>query len=181
MPRTITDQEWDDLQRSKMTAAFSEDLFNDPRFNREIKGFIKKKHPQLPIPDFDLENRVTATFALEKKKRDDEENARRQRQQDAQLKKAREETKKKYGFTDEAMGDLEKFMLEKNIGDYDVAASYKAAKDPKPVEAQFQERNWNHGRTEAFKKVAEDPERWAQGELMGAITRDMARMKQQAF
>lgn len=181
MPRTIADHEWEDLQRSKVTAAFAEDLFNDPRFNREIKSVIKRKHPNLSIPDFDLENRVTATFAAERKKNEDAETARRQKQQDAQLKKARRETQEKYKFTEEAMADLEKFMLEKNIGDYDVAASYKAAKDPKPIEAQFQQLEWGHGKTDAFKEIAKDPEGWARNELMGSITRDMQRMKQQQF
>lgn len=173
MPKQLSDEEYAYLQSRKVTADFMENIYNDPQLNKETKALIKKKYPNLSIPDYDLENKIDARF----KQRDAELIARRQKQQDEKWKQKRAEIQKQYSFTDEGMTDLEKFMMEKGIGDYDVAAHYKAAKNPKAVEPNLDGHLWNHSKKEGFAEIARDPEAWGQKELMGAIYRDMERMK----
>src|SRR5580698_1927558 len=58
MPRTISDEEYKYLQDKRMTADFVESIYNDPQLNKEAKRLIKRKYPNLAIPDFDLETKV---------------------------------------------------------------------------------------------------------------------------
>jgi hypothetical protein len=77
------------------------------------------------------------------------------------------------------MNDLEKMMIERNIGDYEVAATYHAAKNPKTSDptAAYQDQYWNHGRGDAWKEIATDPEAWGRKELMAAMKRDAERSR----
>ena len=79
------------------------------------------------------------------------------------------------------MTELEKMMVERGVGDYEVAAHWKAAKDPKPVEAQYNDGHWNHSKKEGWEQIAKDPEGWARSQLMGAATRDIERAKGQDY
>ena len=79
MPRTITDDEYNFLQNKRMTADFVESIYNDPQLNKEAKRLIKRKYPNLSIPDFDIEEKVNARLDSEKKARDDAERNRRPR------------------------------------------------------------------------------------------------------
>jgi hypothetical protein len=81
-----------------------------------------------------------------------------------------------YGFTDDAMGELEKFMLDNNVGSYEIAAGYKAVKNPQ-TSLPTHGSNWNHDRTDAFKEIASDPEAWGRNEFLKAIAKDEARAK----
>lgn len=171
--RTITDEEYAYLKGRDVTAGFVESIYNDPRLTNEAKALIKKKYPNLPIPEYDIEQKIERRFA----QRDAEINQRKHQRQVAGWKEKRAEVQKQYGFTEDGMKDLEKFMVARNIGDYEVAASYKAAKDPKPVEAQFNSQYWHHDKKEGFKEIASDPEAWGQKEIMAAIQRDMERAK----
>jgi hypothetical protein len=178
MAKSISDEEYEYLQSRKQTADFVESIYNDPALADEAKRLIKKKYPSLPIPDYDLKNEMRGTFAAERKARDDEQAARRKQRQNENWQKKRAATQKEYGFTDEGMKDLEKMMVERNIGDYDAAAAYKAARDPKPVDAQFNT-HWEHHKKAGWDDIAKDPEAWGRKEIMGAIARDSQRIKQQ--
>lgn len=175
MPREITDEEWNFLQGRKQVADFVETIWNDPTLSKEAKRLVKKKYPQVAIPDLDIEESVNERLDKEKKEREDAEKARRDEEQDKSYKELRAKTQKEYGFTDEGMADLEKFMLERNIGDYEVAASYRASKEPKPSEANAdagRDHFWNHSKQEGFADISADPEGWARKEILGAIRRD---------
>jgi hypothetical protein len=65
MPRTISDEEYKYLQDKRMTADFVESIYNDPTLNKEAKRLIKRKYPNLAIPDFDLEQKVEQRFSAE--------------------------------------------------------------------------------------------------------------------
>jgi hypothetical protein len=75
------------------------------------------------------------------------------------------------------MKELEKFMFERNVGDYEVAATYHAAKNPKPSEptAGYKDPYYNFGKGDLFKEIAKDPEGWGRDEIIKAIRNDEAR------
>jgi hypothetical protein len=142
---------------------------------------IKKKYPNMRIDDYDLEQRVEERLNAEKREREDAENARRTEQDQEKFQSLRNKTKERYGFTDEAMTELEKMMVERNVGDYEVAAEYMATKNPKPVDTDHGDGLWHHSKAPGFAEIAKDPEDWGRNEILKALRNDEARNKQQRF
>jgi hypothetical protein len=181
MPRQISDEEYTALQGRKQVADFVESIYNDPSLSNEAKALIKKKYPQIQIPDYDLMNRVEQRLAEDRQEREAEKQAQREQQEQQEYEATRKSTQQKYNLTEEAMADLEKFMVDRNIGDYDVAASYHVSKNPKPSDGGIDDQRWNHTKQEGFKEIASDPEAWGRMEIMKAIRADEERAKQQRF
>lgn len=182
MPREVPDDEYAYLQGRRQVADFVESIYNDPTLSKEAKRLIKKKYPNLPIPDLDIEDRVEARLADDRKKRDDEESAKKRKTEEDGWKEQRSRTQKEYGFTDEGMTDLEKMMVERNIGDYEVAATYHAARNPKPSAPTAQHgQPWRYQDNDTFREIAKDPEAWGRGELMKALKNDEDRTRGRTF
>ena len=182
MPRTIPDEEYQFLQGRRQIADFVESIYNDPQLNREAKALIKKKYPQMAIPDYDIEQRVEERFAADKKERDERETKQRDQTEQQNFQNLRKKTQEQYGFTDKAMEDLEKLMLERNVGDYEVAAQYMASKEPRPSDATaFNDGRWNIDKAPGFAEIAKDPEGWGRSEILKALYNDQDRNKQQRF
>lgn len=177
MPRQVTDEEYNFLQGRRQVADFVESIYNDPTLNKEAKRLIKKKYPQMQIPDLDIEERVDQRFADEKKERDERERKAKEDAEDARFREKRKAVQEEYGFTNEAMTDLEKMMVERNIGDYDVAASFKASRDPKPSDADFDTGRWDYPSTPGFEDIAKDPEGWGRNEILKALRSDQQRAR----
>jgi hypothetical protein len=173
----ISDEEYAFLQGRRQVADFSETLYNDPALNNDLKGIIKKKYPAIQIPDYDIEQKFNQRLDAEKKERDNEKRQQQEAADQEKFKKAREDIQNQYGFTDEGMKDLEDFMVKRNIGDYEVAASYQAAKNPKLSEAEHGNGRWNHSKMKGFADISKDPEGWAENEILGAIRRDADRTR----
>jgi hypothetical protein len=181
MPRQVSDEEFAFLQGRRQVADFVESIYNDPQLTKDAKALIKKKYPNLQIPDYDVEERVEARLARDREERQKEEREKRERADQENFQSLRKKTQEKYGFTDQAMTDLEKLMVDRNVGDYEVAASYMAAQNPTPSEATFSDGRWNHGKAPGFAEIAKDPEGWARGEILHALHNDQERAKQQRF
>jgi hypothetical protein len=173
----ITDDEYNRLLGRAQVADFSESIFNDPALSKHAKALIKAKYPHIQIPDYDLETRFNARLDQDKKEREDAKRAEKEAIERDQWQQNRSRVQKEYGFTDDGMRDLESFMAEKSVGDYDVAATYKAAKNPKPIEANYSNGLWEHSKQEGFAEISKDPEGWARNEILGALRRDEEKMK----
>lgn len=177
MPRTVSDEEYSFLQNKRMTADFVESIYNDPQLNKEAKRLIKRKYPNLAIPDYDLEEKVEKRLsAAEEAKQKEAADRARQADLDA-WNASREKVKKEYGFTDEAMTDLEKWMHEKAVADHEVAAEYRARKNPQTSSPTYDSQFWHHDKAPDFKEIAADPEAWGRKEILGAIHRDEERAR----
>jgi len=177
---TISDEEYNKLMVASHTAAFAESIWNDPALSKEAKRLAKRKYPNLEIPELDIRDEVDARFNAEKKAREDAEAATKQAAEDEAWKKERAEIQQQYGFTDDGMKELEEFMVKNNVGSYEVAASYKASKQPKPSDATYGgDHFWNHRQQEGFAEVAKDPEGWARTQILQAIRNDERREREQ--
>jgi|SRR5580692_2437598 hypothetical protein len=177
MPRTITDEEYNYLQNKRMTADFVESIYNDPKFNKQAKALIKEKYPNLSIPDFDLEQKVEQRFSAEdQKKQKEAAEAAAKADRDA-WNASRAKVQKQYGFTDEGMKDLETWMHEKAVADHEVAAEYRASKNPQMSSPTFDSQFWHHEKAPEFAEIAKDPEAWGRKEILGAIHRDEERAR----
>ena len=177
MPRTISDEEYKYLQDKRMTADFVESIYNDPQLNKEAKRLIKRKYPNLAIPDFDIEQKVEQRFTAEdQKKAKEAADAAAKADRDA-WNASRAKVQKEYGFTDEAMKDLEKWMHEKAVADHEVAAEYRASKNPQTSSPTYDSQFWHHEKAPEFVEIAKDPEAWGRKEILGAIHRDEERAR----
>jgi hypothetical protein len=177
MPRQLTDEEFNFLQARRQVADFVESIYNDPQLNREAKSLIKKKYPNLQIPDYDIENRVENRLNKEKQEREAAEATKRRADEDARFKKMRKDTQTKHGFTDDAMERLEKLMVERNIGDYEAGAMLMASKEPKPSDATYDSGFWHHDKAPGFAEITKDPEAWGRNEILKAIRTDEDRSR----
>jgi len=169
MPRQISDEEYAFLHGKRHVADFVEGIYNDPRWNKSAKRLIKQAYPNLPIPDLDLEDKLERELQADRKKKSDEEEAARRKSEDERWQGQRKKVQQDYGFTDEGMGELEKFMQEKGVGDYEVAAGYRAAKNPPVMKDGWDDSRWNHEKRDGFKEIAADPEGWGRGEIINSI------------
>lgn len=177
MPRTISDEEYSFLQNKRMTADFVEGIYNDPQLNKEAKRLIKRKYPNLAIPDYDMEDKLDRRLqAEEEAKRKAETEARTKADTEA-WNLSRTKVKEQYGFTDEGLTELEKWMQEHAVADHEVAASYRASKNPKTSEPTYDSQFWHHDKADNFKEISSDPEAWARREILGAIHRDGERAR----
>lgn len=177
MPRTISDDEFAFLQNKRMTADFVESIYNDPSLNKEAKRLIKKKYPNLPIPDYDMEEKLEARLnAADQAKEAEKAEARRKSDNEA-WNANRKRVQDQYGFTDEGMQDLEKWMHDKAVADHEVAASYRASKNPKTSEPTFDQQYWRHEKAPNFTEIAKDPEAWGRSEILTAIRKDEERAR----
>lgn len=177
MPRQVSDEEYSYLQNRRMTADFVESIYNDPQLNKEAKRLIKKKYPNLAIPDFDLEEKVEQRFSAAEQRKQQEATAEKQRKDQEAWNASRTGVKKQYGLTDEGLTDLEKWMEEHAVADHEVAASYRHAKDPKTSEPTYDSQYWHHDKADNFKEISADPEAWARREILGAIQKDSDRAR----
>ena len=181
MPRTVTDREYMFLQGRRQVADFVESIYNDPQLGKEARSLIKRKYPQIQIPDFDIEQRLSQRLDADKEERTKAENEKREADVQKEIKQSRDRVQKEYGFTDDGMKELEDFMVKKNVGDYEVAATYHASKNPKQSDATQHDGLWNHQKAKNFADVSADPEGWARGEILNAIRKDEAARRGGAF
>ena len=177
MPRQVSDEEYQFLQSKRMTADFVESIYNDPTLNKEAKRLIKRKYPNLAIPDYDMEEKIDARFsAADQAKQKEQADARRKADSD-NWKSSREKVQKQYGFTDEGMNDLETWMQDKAVADHEVAASYRASKNPQTSEPTYDSQFWHHEKAPNFAEIAKDPEGWGRREILSAIRKDEERAR----
>jgi Cdc6-like AAA superfamily ATPase len=180
MPRELSDAELAHLANRKMVADFAESVFNDPACSKDLTRIIKRKDPNLAIPDLDIEDKLDARFAADDKRRADEAAAENERKLQAEADKwkaDRAAVQKEYGFTDEAMSKLDEMMKERLVADYEIAASWMASKEPKTSEVTYDQTRWHHERTPGWQDIAKDPEAWGRNEIMKALNTDAQRQR----
>src|SRR5262245_37957527 len=165
MPKVEIDEaELKQLRSDAQVGQFVAPIYNNPKLSKQAKRLIKEQYPDIEIADLDIEDRFDKKLDEERKAREDAEKARTDEEWDRKFSEMRAKTQKDYGLTDEGMTDLETFMKDRNIGDYEVAASYRHSKEPKPSEANADDGRdhfWNHSQQDGFAEISADPEKWA--------------------
>jgi hypothetical protein len=177
----ITDEQLRQWQEDNRVAAVARKVWDDPRTSDRSKALLKEIFPETVIPDHDIRNEIRGEFAKRDKAAADAAEADRVAREDAHWRGERKKTQDAYGMTEDAMKDMEKWMYENNVGSYEVAATYHAAKNPKPSEPSgsgYKDPYWNHGKSDLFKEIAKDPEEWGRNEILGALRNEQNRNKQ---
>lgn len=173
----VPDHEYKRLLGQDQVVQFIQPIIDSPQTGPKAKALIKEVYPQVSIPDYDLRQEFNQKIEDMKKQQEDTERAKQQAAQKAEWDTQKGEVKKEYGFTEDGIKDLEKYMVENNIGSYKIAAEYRASKNPKPIDAHHHDGFWHHTKSEGFGEIAKDPEGWAHNEIYGALLRDQERMK----
>lgn len=155
-----------------------EPVYNNPKTRRRSQELLKEIYPQLEIQDYEIQKQIDDRLNAVQKERDEEKAAAKQKAEDDAWKAQRAKVQKEYGFTDEAMTDLEREMKERYIGDYEVAATYRAAKNPAVSEPSYDSQHWHHERAPGWAEIAKDPEAWGRTEILSAIRRGQERIRQ---
>lgn len=183
MPREISDQDWAVIQTELQIANEARALWNDPQLGPETKALLKKKNPNVQIPDHDIRTEMRDGFAAMEQRLQAEKDAEKRKQEDDYWMAERKRVKDEWKFTEEGMKELEDTMRKRNIGDYEVAATFLASKNPKPSESYgaYKDPYWNHGKSDTFKEIAKDPEEWGRSEIMKALINDQQRNRQGGF
>jgi hypothetical protein len=175
----ITEEQLEWFQKQAQTAQFVESIYNNPRTSTKAKALIKEAYPDLEIPGYDAQQYVDQRFAERDQRAAEYARQQREANEDRMWREQREATQKKYGFTEEAMADLEKTMKDRSVADYEVAATYHVAKNPKTSQPTFDDNRWNYQKSDNWGEISKDPEGWARNEILGAIRNDEARQRNQ--
>jgi len=179
MPVTLTDEQVTELRQrlgqaetNRQIAEAAKGVWDDPEFGDQAKALWKRKYPDTSIPDFDLEQRINKRLDERDKREADERKAARDREQDERIASQRKTTQEGFGFTDDAMKRLEDFMVERNIGDYEIAAEAFSARNPRVSDGQdagYDSQFWQHEKQDLFKEIAADPEEWGRKEILKTL------------
>jgi len=106
-------------------AALSKRLSEDPTTRKEFLRLTKKVHPDLPVPEIEIEEQVNRRIAAADQKVNDLEQKLRQRDVREELNKRRNALKEKgYVQSDDEILEVEKLMTEKGIANHETAADY---------------------------------------------------------
>ena len=174
MPKQLSDAEYNYLIEQNQVADVANALWNDPELGPQAKALLKKKMPGLQIPDHDLRTEMRNEFAARDKKQAEDREKDRISREDAYWREQRSKTQSENNYTDDEMKDLEKFMVDNSVPSYEIAATYRNAKMPKPSNPEtssgYKDPYWNHGKSDTFKEIAKDPEEWGRSEIMKALT-----------
>lgn len=179
MPREISDEEYAFLQGRRQVADFVEPIYNHPKWGKAAKRLIKEVYPQARIADLELEDKIDQRFAAEKKEREEREAAAKQQAQEAKWKSERARVQQKFGFTDEGMQQLEKFMVANEVGSYEVAAKHVASEQAQTSTPTYGEHFWHFDRQPEHEEMSKDPEGYAFQQFVTAIRKDEQRAKGQ--
>lgn len=104
-------------------------LMNDPETRGEMLRLIKKKNPNMPIPELEAEERAKKLVAEERAEREKVANELREEKLDRRIEKERERVKREYDLSDADMAEVEKLMTDEKapIPYWDSAAKYYKA------------------------------------------------------
>ena len=106
-------------------AALSKRLSEDPATRKEFLRLTKKVHPDLPVPEIEIEEATNQRVSAAEKRVMELEAKLRQKEVKDELSKRRNALKETGKVqTDEEIKEVEKLMTEKGIANHETAAEY---------------------------------------------------------
>jgi hypothetical protein len=106
-------------------AALSKRLSEDPKTRKAFLRLTKEVHPDLPVPELDMEEAVNVRASAAEKRVEDLEKQLRSRDVREELAKRRNKLKETgMAQSDDEILEIEKLMTEKGIANHETAADY---------------------------------------------------------
>lgn len=123
----------DAIARNLQAAAQLVDtLQKDPKTRRGFLGLIKTVKPDVSIPELDAAAPIEEAISKLTNEISSLKTSLSQKDADADLAGERKRLKKDHAYTDEGIKELEKFMIDHNVGEHEVARLAMEASRPKP-------------------------------------------------
>jgi hypothetical protein len=146
MPRSLEDYTPAELLEHARTLERSNGLFNtlmnDPETRSETLALVKKKNPNMSIPELDVKAQVELAVAKEREEREKTDARLREMEMRERLNAQRDRVKSQYELTDADVLEVEKLMTDKDapIPHYDAAVKvYQASRaQATPTSSQLQ-------------------------------------------
>ena len=101
----------------------TEALLSDPEARSQFFGLLKKKNPEMVIPEHDVQATVSAALAVERAEREKLAQEVRDERTRTAIKEQRSVLRGK-GLSDSDLVEVEKLMTEKGIVSHETAADY---------------------------------------------------------
>jgi len=106
-------------------AALSKRLSEDPKTRREFLKLTKQVHPDLPVPEIEIEERTNQALSAAEKRVQSLEAKLREKDAREELARRRNAIKEKgLAGTDQDIAEIEKIMVDKGIANHETAADY---------------------------------------------------------
>lgn len=105
-------------------ATLAKGLGDNPKTRKDFMRLVKAGNPDLSIPEVDLPDEIMSRIDAEAKKREALEAQLLEASVREQVRERREELKRAKSLSDEQIGEVEKLMVEKGIGNHDTAADF---------------------------------------------------------
>jgi hypothetical protein len=182
MPVTLTDEQArqvrqliEEGQQAKNALKGVQTVWNDPKTSDRAKALWKEAFPDSQVDGYDQKVELQGIVNGFKKEREDEKREAEIAARTQRAKNQRTEAQQRHGFTEEAMGRLDKLMEEKEIYDYEAGALLLASREPKPSDGSGDRGSghfWQHDKQPAFKEISADPEKWGYEEIYKAAKAD---------
>ena len=167
----IPDLEWAKIRQKAIIGDFSESLYNDPNVGDELKALIKKAKPQLKIPEWDLEQKITKRLDKEREEREEAEKKRKQEESDRELMARIRAVAEKYSLTDNGTERVIETMHSHQIADPEAAAELVVARQGRATTPHYSDGLWHHDRGKDFDEIIKDPIKWARKEIHEGLTK----------
>lgn len=106
-------------------AALSKRLSEDPKTRREFLKLTKQVHPDLPVPEIEIEERTNMALSAAEKRVQSLEAKLREKDAREELARRRNVIKSKgLAQSDDEIAEIEKIMVDKGIANHETAADY---------------------------------------------------------
>ena len=124
---------FEDMTPGQLQSLFSvtKAMLDNPQTRRAYLENVKKINPNVSIPELDAAEPLHHALAEERKARErleasieEERNNRKEEQIRKNLEESRDSVKKKYKFNDEQLASVEKWMVDEQVNNYEVAAKF---------------------------------------------------------
>ena len=179
MPVTLNDDQVGELRRQleqgqvdKRDADIARAVLSDPELSDAAKALLKRKFPNAQMEGYDIRQEMNDRFQKDREERAAEKKAAADKALDEKITKARKDLRENRNMTDDGIERLEAFMVERGIQDHEDAADLWLVRNPRPVEETASSHFWQHDKSDGFKEIAEDPEKYAYNEIFRAVKND---------
>ncbi len=112
----------DDADLNEDLGSLAKSLASNPDTRKDFLRLMKKARPNLPIPELDVEDQITASRQQDIDRINKLEEQLANRDIEGRISTSRKTIKEKYRLNDTQVEEVEAMMTAKRIGDYDSAA-----------------------------------------------------------
>jgi hypothetical protein len=166
----LTREQYTQLWGEARKGTFSQEVFDRAeqlKLGDELRGIIKKTHPNVPQHGFDERKYVDDKLDAWSKEQKDKEKAAADKSEDDAWNRRMANVREEHRYTDDEMKNLDSFMRTEKIANPEAAAREMNRRSPRmsePGNGQY----FNITKTDGWDEIAKNPEKWAHDQIYRA-------------